>query len=277
MRPVLLTREYPPEVYGGAGIHVEYLARELGRLLPVEVRCFGAEREPGEGPPVRAFEPWAGLGGDRQYAAALRVLSVDLAMTEGLEAATLVHSHTWYANFAGHLAKVMFGLPHVVTTHSFEPHRPWKVQQLGEGGYALSSWCERTALEHADAVIAVSGAMRDAVLELYDVDPARIEVIHNGIDPDEFRPDPSTDALPALRRRPGAAVRPLRRADQPPEGDRPPARGGALARPLRAVRPLRRLGRHGGAARRGGAHGRRAAAAAHAACSGSRRWCRAPT
>jgi alpha-maltose-1-phosphate synthase len=196
VRPVLLTREYPPEVYGGAGVHVEYLARELGRLLPLEVRCFGAEREPGEGPPVRAFEPWAGLGGDRQYAAALRVLSVDLAMTEGLEAATLVHSHTWYANFAGHLAKVMFGLPHVVTTHSFEPHRPWKVQQLGEGGYALSSWCERTALEHADAVIAVSGAMRDAVLELYDVDPARIEVIHNGIDPDEFRPDPSTDALP---------------------------------------------------------------------------------
>ena len=196
MRPVLLTREYPPDVYGGAGIHVEYLARELGRFLPVEVRCFGADREPGEGPPVRAFEPWAGLGGDRQYGAALRVLSVDLAMTDGLEAATLVHSHTWYANFAGHLAKVMFGLPHVVTTHSFEPHRPWKVQQLGEGGYALSSWCERTALEHADAVIAVSGAMRDAVLELYDVDPARVEVIHNGIDPEEFRPDPGTDALP---------------------------------------------------------------------------------
>jgi starch synthase len=196
LRPVLLTREYPPEVYGGAGVHVEYLARELGRLLPLEVRCFGAEREPGEGPPVRAFEPWAGLGGDRQYAAVLRVLSVDLAMTEGLEAATLVHSHTWYANFAGHLSKVMFGLPHVVTTHSFEPHRPWKVQQLGEGGYALSSWCERTALEHADAVIAVSGAMRDALLQLYpQVDPARIEVIHNGIDTDEFRPDPSTDAL----------------------------------------------------------------------------------
>ena len=196
MRPVLLTREYPPEVYGGAGIHVEYLARELGRLLPVEVRCFGAERDPGDGPPVRAFEPWAGLGGDRDYAAVLRVLSVDLAMTEGLETATLVHSHTWYANFAGHLAKVMFGLPHVVTTHSFEPHRPWKVQQLGAGGYALSSWCERIALEHADAVIAVSGAMREAVHELYpEVEPARIEVIHNGIDTDEFRPDPGTDGL----------------------------------------------------------------------------------
>ncbi len=196
MRPVLLTREYPPEVYGGAGVHVEYLARELGRVLPVEVRCFGAGRDPAEGsPPVRAFEPWAGLGGERDYAAALRVLSVDLAMTEGLETATLVHSHTWYANFAGHLAKVMFGLPHVVTTHSFEPHRPWKVQQLGTGGYALSSWCERIALEHADAVIAVSGAMRDAVLELYEVEPSRIEVIHNGIDPDEFRPDPGTDGL----------------------------------------------------------------------------------
>jgi len=197
VRPVLLTREYPPEVYGGAGIHAEYLARELGRLVPLEVRCFGAERDPAEGcPPVRAFEPWAGLGGDRDYATVLRVLSVDLAMTEGLEAATLVHSHTWYANFAGHLAKVMFGLPHVVTTHSFEPHRPWKVQQLGVGGYALSSWCERIALEHADAVIAVSGAMREAVHELYpEVEPARIEVIHNGIDTDEFRPDPGTDGL----------------------------------------------------------------------------------
>jgi starch synthase len=196
VRPVILTREYPPEIYGGAGVHVEYLARELGRLMPVEVRCFGGERDPGDGPPVLAFEPWAELGGDLLYASTLRVLSVDLAMTAGLDDATLVHSHTWYANFAGHLAKVMFGIPHVMTTHSFEPHRPWKVQQLGTAGYALSSWSERTAIEHADAVIAVSGAMRDAVLELYPkVDPARIEVIHNGIDPEQFAPDAGTEAL----------------------------------------------------------------------------------
>ncbi len=196
MRPVILTREYPPEIYGGAGVHVEYLARELGRLMPVEVRCFGPERDRGDGPPVHAFEPWEELGGDLLYASTLRVLSVDLAMTAGLDDATLVHSHTWYANFAGHLAKVMFGVPHVMTTHSFEPHRPWKVQQLGAAGYALSSWSERTAIENADAVIAVSGAMRDAVLELYPkVDPSRIEVIHNGIDPEQFAPDPGTEAL----------------------------------------------------------------------------------
>jgi len=196
VRPVILTREYPPEVYGGAGVHVEYLSRELAKLVPLEVRCFGAEREPDGGPPVRAFEPWEALGHDQPYAAALGVLSVDLAMLDGIETATLVHSHTWYANFAGHLAKVMFEIPHVVTAHSFEPQRPWKVQQLGSGGYALSSWCERTALEHADAVIAVSGAMRGAVLETYpQVDPSRVQVIRNGIDPFEFKPDPHTDGL----------------------------------------------------------------------------------
>ena len=196
MRPVILTREYPPEVYGGAGVHVEYLSRELAKLVPLEVRCFGAERERDGGPPVRAFEPWEALGHDQLYAVALRVLSVDLAMMDGLETATLVHSHTWYANFAGHLAKVMFGIPHVVTAHSFEPQRPWKVQQLGRGGYALSSWCERVALESADAVIAVSSAMRGSVLETYpQIDSTRVQVIRNGIDPSEFKPDPHTDAL----------------------------------------------------------------------------------
>jgi len=196
MKAVLLTREYPPDVYGGAGVHVEYLARELARLLEVEVRCFGPRRpepDPRE-PSVRAFEPWAALGGDD--AAVLRVLSVDLAMASGLEGASLVHSHTWYANFAGHLAKVLHGLPHVVTTHSLEPLRPWKAEQLGRGGYALTRFIERTALEHADAVIAVSQGMRADILEVYpQLDPARVRVILNGIDADEYAPDDGTDVL----------------------------------------------------------------------------------
>ena len=115
-----------------------------------------------------------------------------------MDGADVVHTHTWYANFAGHLAKLLYGIPHVATTHSLEPLRPWKAEQLG-GGYALSSFCERTALEAADAVIAVSAAMRDDVLPRYPaIDPDRVAVIHNGVDTDEFRPDSRTDALPAL-------------------------------------------------------------------------------
>lgn len=196
VRAVLLTREYPPEVYGGAGVHVEYLSRELARMIEVEVRCFGPARPPaGPGEPVvQAFEPWVALSGDD--AAVLRVLSVDLAMASGLEGASLVHSHTWYANFAGHLAKELHGLPHVVTTHSLEPLRPWKVEQLGEGGYGLSRFIERTAIEHADAVIAVSEAMRADILEVYPLlEPARVHVISNGIDATEYAPDHGTEVL----------------------------------------------------------------------------------
>ncbi|HEX6230302.1 MAG TPA: glycogen synthase, partial [Actinomycetota bacterium] len=148
---------------------------------------------PGE-PSVRAFEPWGALSGDD--AAVLRVLSVDLAMASGLEGASLVHSHTWYANLAGHLAKELHGLPHVVTTHSLEPLRPWKAEQLGEGGYGLSRFVERTALEHADAVIAVSDGMRADILDVYPrLDPARVRVITNGIDAEEYAPDHGTDVL----------------------------------------------------------------------------------
>ena len=193
-RIALLTREYPPDVYGGAGVHVEYLSRELAKRVGVEVRCFGADRpSSADGPPVRAFEPWerlAGLGG------VLEVMSVDLAMLQGLEGATLVHSHTWYTNLAGHLAKLAYDIPHVATTHSLEPLRPWKAEQLGPGGYALSRFCELTGLESADAVIAVSAAMREDVLACYPhVDPARVEVIPNGIDADQYRPDDETDVL----------------------------------------------------------------------------------
>jgi alpha-maltose-1-phosphate synthase len=190
MRISLLTREYPPEVYGGAGVHVEYLARELGALADVDVRCFGDDR-----PGARAFRPWEAVqaGGP-----ALQTMSVDLAMAADLDGVQLVHSHTWYANFGGHVAKLLHQVPHVVTTHSLEPARPWKAEQLGAGGYALSSFCERTAIEAADAVVAVSAGMREDIMAAYPaVDPERIEVIHNGIDPEQYSPDPGTDVLDA--------------------------------------------------------------------------------
>ncbi|MFI1960423.1 glycogen synthase [Streptomyces althioticus] len=188
MRVGLLTREYPPDVYGGAGVHVEFLARELRSLVDLEVHCWGEGRTPG----VLRHRSWPALDGAND---ALRTFSTDLAMAAALEGRELVHSHTWYANLGGHLAKLLYGIPHVVTAHSLEPLRPWKAEQLG-GGYALSSWAERTAYEAADAVIAVSGAMRDDILECYPaLDPARVHVVHNGIDTALYRPDPGTDAL----------------------------------------------------------------------------------
>ena len=143
----MLTREYPPEVYGGAGVHVEYLAREIGRLVTLTVHCQGADRAG-----AVAHRPWEHLAGANS---ALRTISADLSMVAAVAGADLVHSQTWYANLAGFLAGQLHGIPHVLTAHSLEPLRPWKAEQLG-GGYALSSWCERTAMESAAAVIAVS-------------------------------------------------------------------------------------------------------------------------
>jgi alpha-maltose-1-phosphate synthase len=201
MKVVLLTREYPPEVYGGAGVHVEYLSRELDRLADVEVRCFGAPRgEYGsprtpEVPRTTAYQPWERLAGPQAYAAALQTISVDLAMVPGLEDASILHSHTWYANLAGHFGKLVHDVPHVVTSHSLEPLRPWKVEQLG-GGYAVSCFCERVGLEGADRIIAVSGAMAQDVLRTYPaVDPSRVAVVHNGIDAAEYQPDHGTEVL----------------------------------------------------------------------------------
>src|SRR5919201_5754036 len=193
MRVALLTREFPPEVYGGAGVHVEYLSKALTSLVEVQVHCFG---EPRDSPLVAgAYQPWPALAGKAPHLAALQAVSVDLAMASAVEGAAVAHSHTWYANLAGHFAKLLYEIPHVVTTHSLEPLRPWKAEQLG-GGYALSSFCERTAIEAADAVIAVSSEMRQDVLKTYPaVDPKRVTVIHNGIDTEEYRPDPSTDVL----------------------------------------------------------------------------------
>ncbi|WP_214103929.1 glycogen synthase [Acrocarpospora catenulata] len=187
MRVDLLSREYPPEVYGGAGVHVEYLARELRRLADVRVRCFGAPRED-----ATAYQVPGGLATANP---ALQVLGVDLEMAAGCAGADLVHSHTWYANFAGHVAKMLYGVPHVATSHSLEPLRPWKAEQLG-GGYTLSSWAERTALAEADAVIAVSEGMRRDVLTCYpEISPQKVQVIHNGIDTAEYAPAPGHQAL----------------------------------------------------------------------------------
>ncbi|WP_328543966.1 glycogen synthase [Streptomyces europaeiscabiei] len=188
MRVGLLTREYPPDVYGGAGVHVEFLARELRSLVDLDVHCWGE----GAGGGVVRHRPWSALDGAND---ALRTFSVDLSIAAGLEGRELVHSHTWYANLAGHFGKLLHGIPHVVTAHSLEPLRPWKAEQLG-GGYALSSWAERTAVESADAVIAVSGAMRDDILDCYPaLDPAKLHVVHNGIDTSLYRPDHGTDVL----------------------------------------------------------------------------------
>ncbi|MFE9021169.1 glycogen synthase [Streptomyces sp. NPDC007808] len=188
MRVGLLTREYPPDVYGGAGVHVEFLARELRDLVDLEVHCWGEGRAVG----VLRHRPWSALDTAND---ALRTFSVDLAMAAGLQGRELVHSHTWYANLAGHLGKLLYGIPHVMTAHSLEPLRPWKAEQLG-GGYALSGWAERTAIEAADAVIAVSGAMREDILGCYPaLDPDRVHVVHNGIDTTLYRPDRGTDVL----------------------------------------------------------------------------------
>jgi starch synthase len=178
VRVDILTKEYPPAIYGGAGVHVAELVRALRGLdgLDVQVQAFGKPRdEPG----VTAYADLLELGNAN---AALQTLGVDLAIADGCQGTDLVHSHTWYANLGGHLAGLLYDVPHVVTAHSLEPLRPWKAEQLG-GGYAVSSFAERTAYLGASAVIAVSSAMRDDVLTAYpDVDPAKVQVVHNGID-----------------------------------------------------------------------------------------------
>ncbi|MEY2566605.1 MAG: alpha-maltose-phosphate synthase [Actinomycetota bacterium] len=186
----LLTREYPPAIYGGAGVHVAQLVPQLRKLIDVDVQCMGEPRE-GATAHAETFPPGAN--------AALRVFGADLSMTAAVPShVDLVHSHTWYANLAGHLSGLLHDVPHVVSAHSLEPHRPWKADQLG-GGYHLSSWAERTAFEGADAVIAVSAGMRKDVLESYtNLEPDKVHVVRNGIDTNEFKPDPGTQFVEAL-------------------------------------------------------------------------------
>lgn len=194
VRVDLLTREYPPHVYGGAGVHVAELSAVLRRHVDVRVRCFDGPRgEDG----VTGYSVPGVLSGAN---AALGTFGVDLQMADDVAGADLVHSHTWYANLGGHLAGLLHGVPHVLSAHSLEPLRPWKAEQLG-GGYALSSWAERTAYEGAAGIVAVSGGMRDDILRVYpQVDPAKVHVVHNGIDLDGWRrPEPGTQTDVAAR------------------------------------------------------------------------------
>ena len=185
----LFTREYPPSIYGGAGVHVAQLGPQLRKLIDVDVQCMG---EPREGATAHAETYPDGAN------TALRVFGADLSMAAAVPPVDLIHSHTWYAMLGGMLGAMLQDIPHVVTAHSLEPHRPWKAEQLG-GGYRLSSWAERTAFEAADAVIAVSAGMRTDTLDSYrDLDPDKVHVVRNGIDTDEFSPDSGTDVLTGL-------------------------------------------------------------------------------
>ncbi|MGO1638175.1 glycogen synthase [Ancrocorticia populi] len=195
MRVDLLTREYPPHVYGGAGVHVTELAKVLGEHAEVQVRAFDGERSKQdlEGLPAGvSLTGYEYLQGLEDANAALRTLSVDLAIAEDLRGADIAHSHTWYANMAGHLGSLLYDIPHVVSAHSLEPLRPWKREQLG-GGYNVSSWAERTAYEAAAGIVAVSNGMREDILRAYPkIDPDRVRVIHNGIDLEDWKA-PQTD------------------------------------------------------------------------------------
>ena len=183
MRVDIVTKEYPPEVYGGAGVHVTELVRALRERMEVQVRAFGADRDE---PDTTSYRVPAELADEN---AAIQTLGTDLAIVGDVAGADVVHSHTWYANFAGHVASLLHGIPHVVTAHSLEPLRPWKAEQLG-GGYAVSSDIERSAYAHAAAVVAVSDGMRRDILRSYpDLDPAKVRVIYNGIDVEAWRPN----------------------------------------------------------------------------------------
>ncbi len=199
MRVGLMTREYPPNVYGGAGVHVEYLSQELAKKIEVEVHCWGTQREDRGNLHIYGLEPAPEVSGDSKtkFKAAVDAFSLNLAQMKSLSAIDIVHTHTWYVSMAGFLAKKLYKIPFVLTTHSLEPLRAWKAEQLGSG-YALSSWMERTAILDADAIIAVSNGTKADILNAYpEVQPNRIHVIYNGIDLDEYQ---YTDDISALRK-----------------------------------------------------------------------------
>ena len=195
MRALILTNEFPPEVYGGAGVHVDELSRHLRDLVELDIRTFGTRVEDSPGWSIRGYGPAHDVGRlDERLRPMLSALSRDLSMLTDPVDADIVHVHTWYTHLAGMLARLAYGIPLVLTVHSLEPLRPWKREQLG-GGYDVSSWVERTAIEAADAVVAVSRGTRDDILRLFDVPEERVHVIHNGIDPEFYRPDGRDDAL----------------------------------------------------------------------------------
>jgi alpha-maltose-1-phosphate synthase len=197
LRVGLMTREYPPNVYGGAGVHVEYLSLELAKSIEVEVHCWGNQFLDEGNLHVRGAEPWSEIvkGTNEKYKTALETLSLNLVQMKSLATIDIVHTHTWYVAMAGFLAKKLFGVPFVLTTHSLEPLRAWKAEQLGSG-YAMSSWMERTAILDADAVIAVSKGTKEDILRAYpEIKPERIHVIYNGIDLKEYQKTSDTSAL----------------------------------------------------------------------------------
>ncbi len=192
----LFSKEYPPYVYGGAGVHVEYLSLALAKLVQVEIRCFGDQAVNEGALAVRGYPQWkeTGIGSDPRFIGAIDAFARSLVMAKDRLDAQLVHCHTWYTDMGGVIASQLWGVPYVLTIHSLEPLRPWKVEQLGNA-YHLSAWMERTAIEQADAIIAVSRETKADVLRLFDVKPERVHVIHNGIDPSEYRTTPGTDIL----------------------------------------------------------------------------------
>ena len=199
MKIVVLTNEYPPNVYGGAGVHVEYLTRELAALddgaHEVEVLCFGDQHVEDDNLTVRGVSPDFELPyQDERHAKFMDAMARDLIMAGSVADADIIHGHTWYSHLAGCLTRQLTGGKLVLTTHSLEPHRPWKAEQLGTA-YQGSSWVERTAYENADGVVAVSASMKEDVQDLYDVRPSAVEVIHNGIDIDQYRPRPDPSVL----------------------------------------------------------------------------------
>ena len=196
MKVALFSKEYPPNVYGGAGVHVEYLSQALAKRMDVEVRAFGSDPPVPGNPSVRFYPEWpeAKRDTDPRFAGAVDAFERSLRMAKDRLDADLVHCHTWYTDMAGILAAQLWGIPSVLTIHSLEPLRPWKVEQLGRA-YHLSAWMERTAIEQASAVIAVSNETRDDVLRLFDVEPERVHVVHNGIDLEEYRPSMHADVL----------------------------------------------------------------------------------
>ena len=207
MRVGLMTREYPPYVYGGAGVHVEYLSREMAKSIEVEVHAWGETPDADslhdtQLPHIPNLElhfeqPWAAIshGTNAKFKGALEALSLNLLQNLHLDKLDVIHTHTWYVAMAGFLAKKLYGVPFVLTTHSLEPLRAWKAEQLGTG-YALSSWMERTAILDADAIVAVSNGTKDDILKAYpDVDPSRIHVIYNGIDLQQYQYTPEISAL----------------------------------------------------------------------------------
>ena len=197
MRVGLFTREYPPQVYGGAGVHVDYLSRELAKEIEVEVHCWGPQNSDEANLHVRGAEPWSEIteGTEGKFKGALEAFSLNLTQVKALQGIDVVHTHTWYVSMAGYLAKKLYGVPFVLTTHSLEPLRAWKAEQLGSG-YAMSSWMERTAILDADAIVAVSKGTKADILRAYpEVDPERIHVIYNGIDLAEYQKTSDTTAL----------------------------------------------------------------------------------